>query len=153
MGPDVAASPLGAVIARLMDTAFVIPGTKIRFGFDSIIDLFPGIGDVVGALISSVLIAQAAKVGVPKIVLARMAGNVVINSLVGAVPFLGAVFSVFYRSNVKNYELLRLHAGRNGLSTRRDWLFVVLLLLVMFALLAGLIIGVALVIRQLMAKP
>lgn len=110
---------LSAQIVQLMDQAFVIPGTKIRFGFDSIIDLFPGIGDAIGVIISSVLIAHAAKVGVPKVILARMAGNVVINSLMGAIPFLGAVLSVFYRSNVKNYELLQRHAGNRGTSSPR----------------------------------
>jgi hypothetical protein len=142
------ADGLGALIARLMDTMFTVPGTKIRFGLDSIIDLFPGIGDAVGALISTVIIAQAAKVGVPRIVLARMAGNVLINSVIGAVPFLGAVLSVFYRSNVKNYELLQVHAGRLGVSTSRDWIFVIALLLAMVTVVAALLVGVALIIRH-----
>jgi hypothetical protein len=145
--------PLGAAIARLMDTVFTIPGTNIRFGLDSIIDLFPGIGDAVGALISSVLIAHAAKMGVPRIVHARMAGSVVINSVVGAIPFLGAVLSVFYRSNVKNYELLKLHAGGSRVSTQGDWLFVGALLAAMLIVLGAIVVGVALLIRQLAAKP
>ena len=142
-----------ASLARSMDNVFVIPGTNVRFGFDSIIGLFPGIGDAIGALISSVLIAHAAKVGVPKIILARMAGNVVINSFVGAIPFLGAVLSVFYRSNVKNYELLRLHAGNRGTSTGRDWAFVVILLLAMFAILAAFIVGLSILIGQIATTP
>lgn len=145
--------PLGLTIARLMDTVFIFPGTNIRFGLDSIIDLFPGIGDAVGAVISTVLIAHAAKMGVPKIVLARMAGNVVINAVVGAIPFLGAVLSVFYRSNVKNYELLQLHAGGNRASTARDWIFVGALLITMLIVLGAIVVGVALLIRQLTAKP
>ncbi len=144
--------PMGAMIARLMDTVLVVPGTNIRFGLDSIIDLFPGIGDVIGALISSVLIAHAAKVGVPRIVLARMAGNVVINSIVGAIPFLGAVLSVFYRSNVKNYELIKQHAGGSRISTARDWIFVGALLLMMLIVLGAIAVGVALLIHQLVAK-
>lgn len=124
-----------AWLAKLMDTAFVIPGTKIRFGFDAIIDLIPGVGDAVGALIATVIITHSSHLGVPKIVLVRMAGNVLLNTLVGAVPFLGAVLTVFFRSNAKNYELLRAHASGARKSTVRDWIFVATLLV---ALLAGL---------------
>jgi hypothetical protein len=140
---------LSALIAQLMDTVFVIPGTNIRFGLDALIGLFPGIGDSIGALISSVLIAQAARMGVPKIVLARMAGNVVINSLVGAVPIFGDVFSVFYRSNVKNYALLQKHAGLAHESHARDWMFVTALFLGMLALLAGSVIGLVALVHFL----
>jgi len=141
------------MIAKFMDTAFVVPGTNIRFGFDALIGLFPGVGDAIGALISSVLIAQAARQGVPKIIVARMAANVFVNSIVGAVPILGDVFSVFFRSNVKNYELLRLHAGHRGTSTTRDWVFVMILLLAIFAVLAAVIVSLAILIRQIVARP
>jgi hypothetical protein len=143
---------MGALLARVMDTAFVIPGTNIRFGLDSIIDLFPGIGDAVGAVISSVLIAHAAKVGVPRIVLARMAGNVVLNSLVGAIPFLGAVLSIFYRSNVRNYALLRKHAGQRISSHRGDWIFVVGLLAGLLTFLGFLVVGSIMLVKHLAAR-
>lgn len=134
--------PLSAMIARLMDTMFVIPGTNIRFGFDALIGLFPGAGDAVGALISTVIIAQAARQGVPKVIVARMAGNVFINTVVGAVPILGDVFSVFFKSNAKNYDLLKQHAGRPRSSTLQDWIFVVGLLLTLLACLALCVWGV-----------
>ena len=124
-----------ALLAKLMDTAFVIPGTKIRFGFDAIIDLIPGVGDAVGVLIAVVTIVRASHLGVPKIVQARMAGNVLLNTLIGAIPFLGAVATVFFRSNAMNYELLRHHSSGHRKSTLRDWIFVIVLLV---ALLAGL---------------
>ena len=76
-----------------------------------------------------------------------------INSFVGAIPFLGAVLSVFYRSNVKNYELLRLHAGNRGTATGRDWAFVVILLLAMFAVLVAFIVGLSILIRQIATTP
>ncbi len=139
---------LGALIARLMDTAFVIPGTKIRFGFDAIIGLFPGIGDSIGALVSSVLLAQAARAGVPKIILARMAGNIFLNTVVGAIPILGDVFSVLYRSNVKNYALLQAHAGRGQPATARDWLFVIALFLALLAVVAAVVAGIVLIARE-----
>lgn len=145
----VEADPWSALIARMMDTAFVIPGTNIRFGFDAIIGLFPGAGDAIGALISSVLIAQAARLGVPKIVVARMAGNVFINTVVGTIPVLGDVFSVFFKSNAKNYELLKQHAGRPRSSTLRDWVFVVGLLAAMFVGLALAVGGIVMLAEHL----
>lgn len=129
------ADPRSALLAKFMDTAFVIPGTKIRFGFDAIIDLIPGVGDAIGALIATLMIVRASHLGVPKIVQARMAANVLINSVVGAMPFLGAVATVFFRSNAKNYELLRRHTFGQRKSTVRDWIFVAVLLI---SLLAGL---------------
>lgn len=128
--------PNSALLASLMDTVFVIPGTKIRFGLDSIIDLIPGVGDAVGALIGVVMVARGSHLGVPKIVLARMVANVLLNTIVGAIPFLGAVLTVFFRSNAKNYELLRRHAHGQRKSTARDWIFVTVLLLALFAGLA-----------------
>lgn len=127
--------PPSALLAKLMDTAFVIPGTKIRFGFDAIIDLIPGVGDAIGALMATLMIVRASNLGVPKIVQARMAANVLMNSIVGAIPFLGAVATVFFRSNAKNYELLRRHSFGQRKSTVRDWIFVAFLLV---GLLAGL---------------
>ncbi len=143
---------LSALIARLMDTAFVIPGTRIRFGFDALIGLFPGVGDSVGALISSVLIAHGARMGVPRIVLARMAGNILINTFVGAIPLIGDVFSVFFRSNVRNYELLRRYARQRRAASARDWIFVIGLLMILLAVLALLIAGVVFAFRRLTGR-
>lgn len=141
--------PKSALIAALMDTAFVIPGTNIRFGFDALIGLFPGVGDAVGALISTAMIARASHLGVPKIVLARMAGNILINAIVGALPILGGVLTVFYRSNAKNYDLLQRHAGGVRTSTGRDWIFVSGLVLAILAVLTLLVVGGVVLARQL----
>lgn len=120
--------PFFALLARLMDTAFVIPGTNIRFGLDPIIGLLPGIGDGATALTSLMLFLRAAKHGIPKIVLARMALNIVLNTTLGAIPVAGDTFSFFFKSNERNYELLRTHANTPGSSTKSDWSFVVALL-------------------------
>ena len=116
--------PFLALMAKLLDTAFVIPGTKIRFGFDPLIGLIPGIGDTATALTSLLLIWKSAQHGLPRIVLARMALNVLINAALGAIPGIGDLFSVFFRSNALNYELFRKHAFTSGASTRPDWFFV-----------------------------
>jgi hypothetical protein len=143
--------PLSALIARLMDSRFVIPGTDIRFGLDSIVDLVPGIGDSAGALVSTVLIAQSARLGVPRVILARMALNVLINTLIGALPFLGAVLSVFYRSNAMNYALLQRHAGQRRASSG-DWWFVGGVIGAMLALVALTIFGAILLAAKLMSR-
>ena len=116
--------PFLALMSQLLDSAFTIPGTKIRFGFDPLIGLIPGVGDTATALTSLLLIWKSARHGLPRIVLARMALNVLINAAIGAIPGVGDLFSVFFRSNALNYELFRKHAGTRDASTRPDWLFV-----------------------------
>ena len=119
--------PFIALVSRLMDSVFRVPGTNIRFGFDPIIGLVPGIGDAATAVTSLLLILQSARARVPRIVLARMVLNVLINTGVGAIPAVGDLFSVWFRSNVRNYELHRKHAGTRS-STTSDWLFILALL-------------------------
>ncbi len=143
--------PLVAFVARLMDTAFSIPGTKIRFGLDPLLGLLPGLGDTVTALVSALLIAQSARYGVPKVILARMAGNVLLNTAVGAIPVVGDLFSVWFKSNAKNYALLRNHAGARRQSTGRDWLFVIALLAAIFVFLAVVIIGAVTILQKIFA--
>ena len=143
--------PKSALLAKLMDSVFVIPGTKIRFGFDALIGLFPGVGDSIGAIISTYIIAQGSRMGVPRIILARMAMHILINTLVGAVPIFGDIFSVFYRSNAKNYELLRQYAGRRRAANAGDWFFVIGLAVLMLLILAGLIVGAIFLVRKLIS--
>jgi hypothetical protein len=133
--------PFVALVSRLMDTAFVIPGTNIRFGLDPILGLIPGFGDGAAALTSVALFLQSARYGIPRIVLARMALNVVLNGTLGAIPVVGDAFSFWFKSNARNYELLCAHAAEPGKSTRQDWLFVGGLLVGMLILLALAVIG------------
>jgi len=102
-------------LARIMDSAFQIPGTNIRMGVDALLGLLPGIGDAISASISSYLIWEAKQLGVSKLVLARMAGNVAIDTVIGAVPFAGDIFDVAYKANVKNIALLKKHVEKQGL--------------------------------------
>lgn len=140
--------PKSALLAKLMDSVFVIPGTKIRFGFDALIGLFPGVGDSIGALISTYIIAQGSRMGVPRIILARMAMHILINTVVGAIPVFGDMFSVFYRSNTKNYELLRRYAGQHRVPSASDWLFVIGFAVLLLAIVATLIAGVVIIVRK-----
>jgi Domain of unknown function (DUF4112) len=102
-------------IATLMDTAFVVPGTGIRFGFDGLIGLVPGIGDAVTAALSLWLVHEAWQLGAPKHVLTRMLANVALDGVVGAVPVAGDVFDVLWRANKRNMRLLREWMDREGL--------------------------------------
>jgi hypothetical protein len=105
-------------LARLMDGAFVIPGTNVRFGLDGLVGLIPGIGDVIGGLVSSYLIWEARQLEVPKWLIARMVTNVFIDTVVGSVPVVGDIFDVMFRANLKNMALLRSHLERQGLVHR-----------------------------------
>lgn len=133
--------PFIALIARLMDDIFVIPGTGIRFGLDPIISLLPAFGATASAGVSLVLIALSARRGVPKIVLARMATNVLVNAALDSVPVAGDALSIFFRSNARNYELLQKHAGTSRASTRSDWIFLGVLLLAVIGVIALMIVG------------
>src|SRR6185295_17215121 len=94
-------------LANLLDTAFIIPGTNIRFGFDALIGLVPGIGDTITTLISLYIVHEARQLGAPPHLIARMLGNVAIDGIVGAVPLFGDAFDVFWRANRRNVKLLR----------------------------------------------
>ena len=95
--------PLFRWLALIMDEFLRFPGTKIRFGLDPIIGLLPGIGDVSSAIISAVALVQAARYGVPKILLARMAANILINELIGIIPGIGDAFSFWFKSCIVGY--------------------------------------------------
>lgn len=106
--PATATQPTGGMrdLARLLDEAIRIPGTNIRIGLDAILGLLPGGGDVAGGLFSAIIMLQAARVGAPTAVLARMLGNVVIDTAVGSIPLIGDVFDFAWRANSKNVRLL-----------------------------------------------
>lgn len=96
-------------LASLMDSAIVIPGTGIRLGADALIGLIPGIGDLVTAGVSCIIVLEARRMGAPAHVVARMIGNVAIDGIVGAVPLFGDIFDVAFRANLRNMRLLRKH--------------------------------------------
>ena len=143
--------PFIALVARLMDEAFVIPGTNIRFGLDPVIGLLPGLGGTASAMVSLALIAMSARLRVPKVVLARMAANVVINAGLDALPVVGDVLTIFFRSNTRNHELLRKHAGTAQPASRGDWLFLYALLGSVGLVILGFFVGLIYLASQLFA--
>jgi hypothetical protein len=94
-------------IAKLLDVAFILPGTNIRYGIDGLIGLIPVIGDIVTTAISLWLVREARALGAPWYITARMLGNVAVDGVVGIVPFVGDAFDVMFRANMRNVRLLR----------------------------------------------
>ena len=96
-------------LASLLDTAFLVPGTNIRFGVDALIGLVPGIGDAITTLMSLYIVREARELGAPRHLIARMLVNVALDGVVGAVPLLGDAFDVMWRANRRNMTLLQRH--------------------------------------------
>ena len=101
-------------LATLLDVAFRIPFTRIRFGVDGLIGLAPGLGDVITTGLSLWIVHEAYQLGVPRKVILRMLGNVAIDGMIGAVPVAGDMFDVLWRANRRNVRLLREHFEAPG---------------------------------------
>ena len=130
-------------IAVLLDEAFRVPGTKIRFGIDGIIGLVPGLGDALAALLSLVIPLAAWARGVPYVTLVRMAANITVDVLVGSIPLFGDIFDVAFKANRRNYLLMQRHLAQPRRHTWRDWAF---LLMIAAALAFVIAIPIALVL-------
>jgi len=94
-------------LSKLLDVAFTLPGTNIRYGIDGLIGLIPVVGDIITTAISLWLVQEARALGAPWHVTARMLGNVALDGVVGIVPLAGDAFDVMFRANVRNVRLLR----------------------------------------------
>lgn len=111
-------------LARLLDARWRIPGVGWRFGVDGVASLFPGVGDAAAGLVSAYIIFHGARLGAPNHVLARMAGNVLVDTVVGSVPVLGTIFDVAFKSNLRNARLLRRHfeaEAEKAAASKRDY--------------------------------
>lgn len=95
--------------SRLLDTAFRIPGTPFRIGWDPIIGLIPGLGDLIDTAFSAYLLFLATKFGLPRNVLGWMVFNISVEAVVGTIPLIGDVFDAFFKSNIRNLVLLEKH--------------------------------------------
>lgn len=132
--------PLFRWIAVIMDDLLRLPGTKFRIGLDPLIGLLPGIGDTGSAMVSALALIQAVRRGLPKILLARMSLNILVNELIGIVPIAGDAFSFWFKSNRRNYELLKKQEATGAGAKTGDWLFVILVLAALFVIVC---VGVA----------
>ena len=128
------------LLARLMDSAFEIPGLRLRFGLDAILGLLPGIGDLASSFVSLYILQEAQRRGVSRVTLARMSFNTLVDLLVGSIPLLGDAFDVVWKSNQKNVALLIQHESSPEARRRRkigDWFFLALLIAILLTVLAG----------------
>ncbi|MDB5556085.1 MAG: hypothetical protein JWL86_6069 [Rhizobium sp.] len=128
-GGDLGGSPLSdaertrrlrrlQTVATIMDTAIAIPGTNISFGADSLLGLVPGVGDFAGALVGLAIVNEARRLGVPGHKMGRMIANIGLDTIVGAVPLLGDVFDVYFKSHRRNVQIVLDHFEAEALVRR-----------------------------------
>jgi hypothetical protein len=98
---------------RLLERLFIIPGINRPVGLDVILDLIPGIGDIAGAALGAYIVWEAKNLGMSKWKIARMAGNVGFDFLLGAIPLIGAIPDFFFRSNTMNLKMIRRHLDKH----------------------------------------
>ena len=134
------------VLAKVLDNSITIPGTGWKIGFDPIVGLIPGIGDLIGAVLSGYIILEAVRAEIPTFMLARMLVNVGIDTLLGAVPAVGDVFDAAWKSNMMNVALLERHLATTGNAPpkRHNVLGLMVLAVIVLVLIvgAGLALGI-----------
>jgi hypothetical protein len=124
-------------LGRLLDESIVLP-SGYRIGLDPLLGLIPGIGDAIGAVLSTYIIYEAACLGVRKRVLARMMGNVAVEGLLGSFPGLGDLFDAVWKANMRNLRLVELHydpakpcrSGRRVMMTLGIFLLALLVMII-----------------------
>ena len=136
-------------IAWLLDSSIPIPGTRFTIGVEALVGLIPFLGDLIGVLASSYILAEANRMGVKRAVLARMAFNVAVEGVVGIVPLLGDAFDAAWKANVRNVRLLEAWAERPRQVERGSSWFFVLLSVALLLFLAGCITLTWLLLRWL----
>jgi hypothetical protein len=124
-------------LARLLDSAWEIPGTRFTVGLDALIGLVPGLGDMVGSIVSGYVLLESARMGAPASLLSRMFFNIVMDSVTGSVPVAGDVFDAFFKANIRNVDLLEHHFQDPRAARRKNIQFVVIVLLLCFTFLAA----------------
>lgn len=100
-----------ALLAQLMDSAFVVPGTRVRVGLDAALGLVPGVGDLASGAIGLYIVLQARELGASRWLQARMMGNLLLDTAVGSVPLVGDAFDVLFKANLRNLRLLQQELG------------------------------------------
>jgi hypothetical protein len=145
------------VFAQVMDNRFVIPVLGWRFGWNAIIDLVPGIGDIATSLIAVYVLVSAVRYRVPKITLLRMGLNIAIYFLGNMIPWIGDLFAAWWKPNMRNLNLLRSRATVSAEEAHQgrasDWLFVGVIVVTLLALLFGSLAISAFIIWYIFAPP
>ena len=134
------------LLGQLLDNSIPIPGTGRRIGLDAVIGLGPGVGDLIGGVLSGYIVLEAARAQVPTATLVRMLANVGIDTLLGVIPGIGDIFDAAWKSNMRNVMLLQGHlvTSDEAITDRRSAISASLLALAVLALIV--IGGIALTI-------
>lgn len=115
-------------LAEFLDESIRIPGIGYRIGYDALMGLIPGIGDLVGLMFGTYIVLESARFRVPRTTLLRMIANVLLEAAVGTIPLIGDVFDATYKSNVRNLRLLRTRLSAPESAPKSDrWFFAVLI--------------------------
>lgn len=126
-----------ALLTRLLDQVFRVPGTRWRFGFEAILGLVPGLGDTIGALLGSYGVLVARELGAPASVQLRMLVNLGVDALAGAIPVLGDVFDFVFKAHVRNQQLLQEWLATPHATRRSSALLLVVGLVALLLVLVG----------------
>jgi hypothetical protein len=137
-------------LAWLLDDSIPLPG-GFRVGLDALIGLIPGLGDALGALVSAYILNEARRLGAPRSVLMRMTGNVLLETVVGAVPFAGDLFDAAFKANMRNLALLERYQ-RDPIASRRSSRLFVFGFSLLLLLLVATIIAVPVLLITLLIK-
>jgi hypothetical protein len=137
------------LVSVVMDRLIRIPGLKKRLGLNPVVDLIPGFGDLAAALVSVSVLIYGIRRGVPKILLGRMALNVLINEVVGIVPVVGSIFAFWFTANTRNYQLIREHLDKPHRPTKGDKIFVSLILGLIVLVIVGGVFATFMILREL----
>ena len=138
--------------SHLLDNVFRVPGTGLRFGWDSLLGLIPGLGDALTTVLSGTILIHAFRFQVPRVIQVRMLLNVAIDVLVGSVPVLGDAFDFAWKANAKNVELLERHALEERRAGVGDWVFVIGIILLLTLACTLPILAIALLLHALRAS-
>ncbi len=140
-------------LSNLWDNQLSIPGTPLRVGLESLIGLLPVGGDIVGIIFSSYILLEAARMGLPKVILVRMLVNVIIDGAAGSVPVLGDLFDTTWKANTKNVNLIENHLRSSKPSRKAEQSFFILLfaglMLVIIAMTAIFVVIIRIVLQAI----
>ena len=139
-------------LAELLDARFRVPGTPIRCGWDALLGLLPGVGDVAGGVAGAYGLYAGYALGAPAPVLLRMTLNLGVDLLIGTLPLLGDLFDVGWRGNLRNVALLERWLAEPGRTARRSTGLVVGLLLLLLGMVAGVVVLLGWVVRGILTS-
>jgi hypothetical protein len=126
-------------LSRLLDNAVRVPGTSFRVGFDPLLGLLPGAGDIASVLISVYIVLESLRFQLPKETLIRMISNLVTDTALGTIPIAGDMFDVVWKANARNLHLLETHLQNPNPSRAADRLFIVGVVIILLLLVVAVV--------------